>query len=175
MKLVKLPAKMVLLHGTTKKFAGLPKGPAWFTEKWETAADGGYTDGRHPRVIVAKTVKPVSLIGIEDTEGYTELVFGTFRGDKSSDLRRAMDEIGFKYKPAKHWGERAGDQNKFAAAVCEAGYDGWIVHRYYTPGGKPGSDIVICNPEDALVAVKVIDVSGASYDDLKRLRPRGTH
>lgn len=158
MRRVVIPTGTVLLHGTAKRYAGLPPGPAWYTDLPEVTYIGARENMFLPRerrwkplrVIAVAAIAPLTLAGLDSVAvDYHAFASGDYFNrrefDRRGDLAAFIHEVGF--RPAGVAGE---DQAGLARAACEAGFDGWILRDIY----DPGDDILICRPAESLETVK---------------------
>ena len=122
-----LPKGTVLYHGTSIKDRFYdPIGPFWVSDSEEVASVFAKKDrsgGGKPRIYVFELAGDIELLWWEskaDIEAWFEE-----RGDEeSADM----------------------SPQELADAVCNEGYDGWIIPHNYTVGG----DIMICEPSSVL-------------------------
>lgn len=164
---------LVLFHGTTAKFSGLPRDESWFSSDPGTALSlGGRENLFRPRrrwkkvrVVAATPTAVLQLLGfgrdvIDDYHAFASGVSIPSRGS----LAKAMRGLGFVAR-----GEAGEDQRRFAATVCAAGFDGWIIRDLYGVGGH---DILICKPSASLSYLREWSVSLDDPSAFKRQASR---
>jgi hypothetical protein len=168
---------MTLLHGTVAEFDGPPRGPAWFTDHWGLATgiasdrSGLEQRGTRMRVIVGKLARRVLVADLGTDDDYNDLLMGDRIRRRDSLLVALMRHLGF--RASGGWKKGKKDGVRLAKAVCDAGYDGWILPGYFTfLKGPPGADIVLCEPEKILRSVRSIALP-ERQGHWSRLRPEG--
>lgn len=112
-----------LYHGTqSPEEFDIPNGPAWFSESQYVAEDfvkwNEWPDEKmRPRILTFNVIAPIELV--------------------SFDGEDAIEQF------KEHHGVESGGIRDLADAVCEAGFNGWIVPHNY----PSGADIMVCEPE----------------------------
>lgn len=116
-----------LYHGTASEEefehdSDAPDGPAWFSDSASVArrfSRWHYRPGSSPRVLLYRVTQDPELFVWEYEAQMDELL-----GENWRDM--AVPEL--------------------ADAICDAGYDGWIIPHNY----PDGADIMLCEPSDFL-------------------------
>jgi hypothetical protein len=135
--LVQVPAGYKLYKGQRTKLRGPPRGPAFLTNGREVATAQFIGPGY---VHEYRTKRPVALIDLGDRSWYARFFEGLAPLDPDGHIAYVADVVGAHLLMADHSGARE-NQGRLMAAVCAAGYDGWIVRDRSVVGGDFIADV----------------------------------